>query len=137
MSKAFLRSQASGATSASPDSSAAEAARPWLLYLLECSGGKLYAGISPDIEARFAAHCAGAGARYTRANRPLRILAAQPFPTRSAASVAEYRLKQLSRDEKLAWAQAHRWGGAAEPRTSAKTPRRPKSVSGKLRATPA
>ncbi|MDB5985796.1 MAG: putative endonuclease containing a domain [Nevskia sp.] len=88
---------------------AADVARPWLLYLLECGGGKLYAGISPDVEARFAAHCAGSGARFTRANRPLRILAAARFPSRAAAAVAEYQLKQLARPEKLQWAQAHRW----------------------------
>jgi putative endonuclease len=85
------------------------ALQSWWLYLLECCNGKLYAGISPNVEARFAAHCKGTGARFTRANPPLRILAAEPQPSRSAAAIAEYRLKQLGRDEKLQWAQRWIW----------------------------
>jgi len=30
--------------------------RPWFLYLLECRDGSYYAGISTDVDARFAAH---------------------------------------------------------------------------------
>lgn len=86
--------------------------RPWFLYLLECLDGSLYAGISPDPEARFAQHCRGAGARYTRAHPPSRLLAVQAFPSRSAASVAEHRLKQLRRPQKLEWAAQFRWPGA-------------------------
>ena len=86
--------------------------RPWFLYLLECLDGSLYAGISPDPEVRFAQHCRGAGARYTRAHPPSRLLAVQAFPSRSAASVAEHRLKQLRRPQKLEWAAQFRWPGA-------------------------
>ncbi|HIE5354465.1 TPA: GIY-YIG nuclease family protein [Stenotrophomonas maltophilia] len=80
--------------------------RPWFLYLLECHDGSYYAGISTDVDARFAAHRAGTGARYTRARPPLRILAVREYPDRSAASRAEWQLKQLPRDRKLAWLQA-------------------------------
>ncbi|MDH0171008.1 GIY-YIG nuclease family protein [Stenotrophomonas sp. GD04145] len=80
--------------------------RPWFLYLLECRDGSYYAGISTDVDARFAAHRAGTGARYTRARPPLRILAVREYPDRSTASRAERQLKQLPRDRKLAWLQA-------------------------------
>ncbi|HDS1218438.1 GIY-YIG nuclease family protein [Stenotrophomonas sp. TWI143] len=80
--------------------------RPWFLYLLECRDGSYYAGISTDVDARFAAHRAGTGARYTRARPPLRILAVREYPDRSAASRAEWQLKQLPRERKLAWLQA-------------------------------
>ena len=86
-----------------------KAQRPWLLYLLECVGDKLYVGISPDPEARFKLHLEGSGAKYTRANPPLRILAAQVYPDRSAASVAEYQLKKLRRPGKLLWARDRAW----------------------------
>ena len=86
-----------------------KAQRPWLLYLLECTGGKLYAGISPDPEARFRMHLRGTGAKYTRANPPLRILAAQAYPSRAAASAAEHALKKMRRPAKLSWAQQHTW----------------------------
>lgn len=86
-----------------------KAQRPWLLYLLECAGDKLYVGISPDPEARFQLHLRGTGAKYTRANPPLRILAAQVYADRSAASVAEYALKHLRREAKLLWARERAW----------------------------
>lgn len=73
----------------------------WYLYLLECKGGSYYAGISTDPQARFRAHQAGTGAKYTRAHPPLRILAMRPYPDRSSASVAEARLKKIRREKKL------------------------------------
>jgi len=83
--------------------------RPWLLYLLECVGNKLYVGISPDPEARFQLHLRGTGAKYTRANPPLRILAAQVYADRSAASVAEHALKKMRPAAKLLWASERAW----------------------------
>lgn len=73
----------------------------WVLYLLECKNGAFYTGITNNLEQRYAAHVAGKGARYTRANPPLRILATKPYPDRSAASVAEAQLKHLPRNKKL------------------------------------
>jgi len=73
----------------------------WVLYLLECKNGAYYAGITNDLEQRYAAHLSGKGARYTRANPPLRILATKPYVDRSAASSAEAQLKQLPRHKKL------------------------------------
>ena len=75
----------------------------WFLYLLECRDGSYYAGITTDVEARFLAHAAGKGARYTRAHPPLRILASRAYTDRSAASRAEWQIKQLPRERKLAW----------------------------------
>lgn len=73
----------------------------WYLYLLECKGGSYYAGITNDLEARFLAHQEGRGARYTRANPPIRVLASKCYPHRSAASIAEAQLKRMPRAEKL------------------------------------
>lgn len=75
----------------------------WCLYLIECKGGALYAGITNRLAARFAAHLAGKGARFTRANPPIRILDARPFAGRSEASKAEWTIKQLPRGKKLAF----------------------------------
>ena len=76
---------------------------PWFLYLLECCDGSYYAGISTDVDARFAAHQAGKGARYTRSRPPLRILAVRQYAGRSEASRAEWELKRQPRARKLAW----------------------------------
>lgn len=79
----------------------------WYLYVLECEGGRLYTGIAVDVEKRFALHVAGKGARYTRSRKPLRIMAVQEFPDRSAALRAEYALKQLTPAGKLAFCASH------------------------------
>lgn len=73
----------------------------WFLYLLECKNGTYYAGITNDLEARFATHLSGKGARYTRANPPVKILATKSYADRSAASIAEAQLKSLPRSKKL------------------------------------
>ena len=78
-------------------------ARPWAVYLLHCAGGKCYIGISPSPQERFAAHRAGKGAAFTRANRPLQLAAIVWFESRSAAATMEMRLKALARPLKLQW----------------------------------
>jgi len=84
---------------------AAPAAKPWCLYLLRCRNGSFYAGITNDLQARFAAHLAGKGARYTRANPPTGIVASCPFPDRASASRAEWHLKQLPRQAKKSYVE--------------------------------
>lgn len=81
----------------------AGAQAPWAVYLLHCAGGKSYIGISPSPVERFAAHQAGKGAAFTRANRPQTLAALVWFEHRSAAASMEVRLKALPRLEKLAW----------------------------------
>ena len=72
----------------------------WFLYVIECEDGSLYTGVAVDPEARFAAHCAGKGARYTRSHPPRKLLAIVAFPDRSSASKEEYRVKQMSAADK-------------------------------------
>ncbi|MEP7154695.1 MAG: GIY-YIG nuclease family protein [Betaproteobacteria bacterium] len=79
------------------------AAGSWILYLLECENGSYYAGITTDIERRFAEHVFGIGARYTRSNPPQRVLAIKVFPDRSSASRAEAALKKRPRGEKISF----------------------------------
>lgn len=72
-----------------------------MLYLLECENGTYYAGITSDLERRFAEHVFGIGARYTRANPPKRVIAVMEFPDRASASRAEAALKKLPRSAKV------------------------------------
>ncbi|HWU68867.1 MAG TPA: GIY-YIG nuclease family protein [Stenotrophobium sp.] len=81
----------------------------WSVYMLECARGRLYTGIAIDVAARFAKHCRGRGAAFTRANTPLRVIAAMPCGDRSAASKTESRLKKLRRPDKLRWAAQWPW----------------------------
>jgi putative endonuclease len=75
----------------------------WVLYLLECKGGSFYAGITNNLEARFQTHMEGSGAKYTRANPPLRIIAHKDYADRSEASKAESFLKSLPRHKKISF----------------------------------
>ena len=83
--------------------------RAWFVYMLECAGGRIYTGVSPDVAARFARHRAGAGGAFTRSFPPKRILAAKRCAGRGKALSAEYALKQLERPAKLAWARSNRF----------------------------
>jgi putative endonuclease len=90
-------------TRTSPTAAADGNAAAWTLYLLECIGGSYYAGITNNLAARIQAHRDGRGAKYTRANKPLKVLATREYPDRSAASKAEWALKQLPRQRKMAF----------------------------------
>lgn len=90
----------------------ADTEKTWWLYLLACTDGRTYAGIALDVAARFRLHAAGKASKFTRANKPLRVLGAQPFASRALASKAEYALKQLKKPAKLRWAR--RWPHAAD-----------------------
>jgi putative endonuclease len=74
----------------------------YYLYILKCADKTLYTGITTDLTRRVREHNSSArGAKYTRARRPVKLVYSQKFRNRSAASRAEYKLKQLSRQEKL------------------------------------
>lgn len=89
--------------------------KPWFLYMIECVDDSIYTGIAVDVEGRYAAHCAGTGARYTRSHPPRRLLGYEIHPDRSAASKAEYRIKQLSPGEKRRYAASLIQGPAEMP----------------------
>lgn len=81
---------------------------PWFVYLIECSDGSVYTGIATDVQARYEKHVTGKGARYTRARKPVSLLASFEVADRSSALRAEYRVKQLTAGEKRALAAGER-----------------------------
>jgi putative endonuclease len=68
----------------------------WYVYLIECRDGSIYTGIAVDVDARYAAHVGGKGARYTRSHPPKRLLKVVACADRSEAAKTEYALKRLS-----------------------------------------
>lgn len=76
--------------------------KPWFLYLIECEDGSIYTGITVDVAKRYMAHQMGKGAKYMRSHPPKRLLKVFEYTDRSAASKAEYVIKQLSASEKRA-----------------------------------
>jgi len=85
-------------------SSTSNASSAWRVYIVRCADDSLYTGITRDVMRRISEHNAdnGAGASYTRARRPVKLVYQEPAADRSTASRREYQIKQLSRGEKLA-----------------------------------
>jgi putative endonuclease len=74
----------------------------WWVYLVSCSDGSLYTGITTNVERRISEHnTSKKGAKYTRNKRPVRLIYSEVQSDRSTASKREYFIKKLSRDEKL------------------------------------
>lgn len=70
------------------------------VYILECEDGSYYTGWTNDLNRRFAMHCKGKGAKYTRTHHPLRIAYFEEFEDRIQAMKREYEIKQLSHLQK-------------------------------------
>ncbi|MFH0952635.1 MAG: GIY-YIG nuclease family protein [Patescibacteria group bacterium] len=74
----------------------------YYLYIVRCADKTLYTGITQDVNKRVVEHNeSDIGAKYTRSRRPVRLVYTRRFRSRSTASRAEVRVKQLSRQEKL------------------------------------
>ncbi len=71
-------------------------------YILRCGDGTLYCGWTNDLEKRLSAHNAGLGAKYTKSRRPVELVYSESFETKEEAMRREYRIKRMSRAEKLA-----------------------------------
>jgi putative endonuclease len=76
------------------------------VYLLRCSDGSLYAGITTDLERRLREHNSGRGAAYTRSRRPVALVYDELSGDRSTALRREAALRRLDRREKLALVRA-------------------------------
>ena len=84
--------------------------KPWFVYMLRCSNGCLYTGITTDVQKRLKVHNAGKGSAYVRAHRPAKLVAFTASKNRSAASRLECSVKSLNRAQKLALAEKWKHG---------------------------
>jgi putative endonuclease len=75
----------------------------WYLYLIRCRDGSLYAGISTDVERRFAQHQkpGQGGSKYLQGRGPLVLVFQAMVGDYSLALKVEYKVKKLSKDRKL------------------------------------
>lgn len=85
----------------------------WFLYIVQCSDGSFYTGITKDVERRIHEHNhSKRGAKYTRARRPVFLRAFWPCLSRQDALRAEAALKKKRRSEKeariLEWEEDHK-----------------------------
>ena len=78
------------------------AVQPFSLYILRCADGTLYTGIAADVTRRLAEHVSGSrGAKFLRGKGPLELVFEEAAADRAEASRLEYRVKRLSRADKL------------------------------------
>lgn len=74
--------------------------KKFYVYILLTERNTYYCGYTDDVEKRYKAHQEGHGAKYTRANKPVKLLWSKEFSTKIEAQKEEYRIKHLSRKEK-------------------------------------
>lgn len=77
----------------------------WFVYILKCADTTLYTGVTKNLDQREDEHNGldtyQKGAKYTATRRPAQIVYSAEFPDRSTACKEEYRIKKLTRVEKL------------------------------------
>tara|TARA_R110001592_G_scaffold60539_1_gene184156 strand:- start:12431 stop:12715 length:285 start_codon:yes stop_codon:yes gene_type:complete len=78
----------------------------WFVYIIQTTCGKLYTGITTDIERRFQEHCDvyqgsnNKGAKFFRGHEPQKVIYSEEYIDRSSASKREYKIKSLSLSKK-------------------------------------
>ena len=70
------------------------------VYILLTENNTYYCGYTDNVELRFKKHAEGYGAKYTKINKPVKIVWKKCFDTKSAAMKEEYRIKHLTREQK-------------------------------------
>lgn len=75
----------------------------WSVYIIECTDGTLYTGVSTDVARRFNEHAGGKrGARFFRGRVPRAVVFIESGHTRASACRREAAIKRLPRQAKLA-----------------------------------
>ncbi|MBA0197881.1 GIY-YIG nuclease family protein [Pectobacterium brasiliense] len=72
----------------------------WYLYILRTVAGALYTGITTDVSRRLNQHQTGKGAKALRGKGELTLVFHCRVGNRSDALKLEYRIKQLSKNQK-------------------------------------
>lgn len=74
----------------------------WIVYIVECSDGSLYTGITNDLARRVEEHGTGKGAKYTKHRGPVTVRYTEQQNCKGAALTREAAIKSLRRGDKLA-----------------------------------
>ncbi len=72
----------------------------WSVYMILCSDGTLYTGISKNVAQRFKQHQNGQGAKYFRGRRPEKIVYLEKNLDQTTALKREKTIKKLDRRAK-------------------------------------
>jgi len=74
----------------------------YFVYILLCSDGSLYTGITNNLDRRLLAHQNGKGGNYTRSRPGVKFVYIESHSNRSLASKREAQIKSWRRENKLA-----------------------------------
>ncbi|HQU32314.1 MAG: GIY-YIG nuclease family protein [Planctomycetia bacterium] len=74
----------------------------WFLYVIRCKHGRLYTGITTNVERRFAEHTRNnkKGAKCLRGKAPLTLVMKRKIGSKSMALKMEAKVKKLSKIKK-------------------------------------
>ena len=73
----------------------------WILYVVRCSDGSLYTGVTNNLKRRILEHNYGMrGAKYTRSRRPVEVVYEENCTSHSDALKKEWAFKKLSKAKK-------------------------------------
>ena len=74
----------------------------WTVYIIQTKSGKLYTGITKDLDRRFAEHQnKSKGARFFNISSPEKIVYRESHISRSEAAKREIKIKKMTRRQKL------------------------------------
>lgn len=74
----------------------------YFIYLIECSDGSLYTGITTNVGRRFNEHKNKTGGHYTSSKEVVHVAYTEEHPDRSSALKREAQIKSWPREKKLA-----------------------------------
>lgn len=73
----------------------------WQVYIIQTETGKLYTGITTDIDRRLNEHKKNKGAKYFRLENPHKVVLIELCKDRAEATKRELQIKRFNRNEKL------------------------------------
>ena len=76
------------------------------VYMVECSDGSIYTGITTNVDRRMEQHHKGIGSKYVRARLPISLQWLSESMELSDALKMEHHIKTWDRDKKLQWINA-------------------------------
>jgi len=75
--------------------------KPWFVYIIRCRDGKLYTGISNDVDKRVDKHNKGKGCRFTKYRHPVELVHKEECGTKSSARKRELKIQGFTHSKKL------------------------------------
>jgi len=109
--------------------------RKGYVYILRCSDGTYYTGVTNNVERRFSEHCAGTPGSYTHSRRPLKLVWQSMRMPILDAILLEKQIKRWNRNKKEALIKGEwdllRWLSKPNKVQNAVKPGHPRTEPGK------